>query len=150
MGPDRVPAVRARLTQIGQQEGIDFSFAGKIGNTRDSHRLIQLGQTKGNEMENRIVSELFKSHFEGEGDITSHDTLTQAAVKAGLDEEEVRKWLEEGSGGDAVDREVQDANTLGIHGVPHITIQGNHIVDGAQDPQEFLDAFFKVKKGGSK
>ncbi|KAI0891484.1 DSBA oxidoreductase [Annulohypoxylon nitens] len=146
-GPERLAALQQRLTTIGREEGINFSFRGKVGNTRDSHRVIQLGKTKGNEVENRVVLELFKSYFEGEGDITSHDTLIAAAEKAGLDKAEVKDWLDTGKGGKEVDEEVQEAVAKDIHGVPHFTVQGKYEVDGAQDAQAFLEAFSRVKEG---
>ncbi|KAI1503998.1 DSBA oxidoreductase [Biscogniauxia marginata] len=145
-GPDRLQAIFERLTAIGGEEGINFGFAGRIGNTRDSHRLIQLGKTKGAEAENRVVLELFRSYFEGEGDITSHDTLVAAAEKAGLDPAEARDWLASGKGGAEVDAEVREANAKGIHGVPNFTIQGKHVVDGAQDAQVFMAEFARIKE----
>lgn len=124
-GPERLAAMQQRLTLMGREEGINFGFGGKIGNTRDSHRLIQLGKTKGNDVENRVVLELFKSYFEEDGDITSHDTLIAAAEKAGLDRAETKDWLETGKGGKEVDEEVEEAYAKDIHGVPHFTIQAS-------------------------
>ncbi|KAI1344419.1 DSBA-like thioredoxin domain-containing protein [Xylariaceae sp. FL0016] len=145
-GMDRVEGMQQRLTTIGREEGINFSFSSRIGNTRDSHRLIQLGKTKGAGVENRVVLELFKSYFEGNGDITSHEMLLAAAQKAGLQGAEVQDWLETGKGGAEVDKEVEEAYALGIHGVPNFTIQGKHVVDGAQDVQVFLQEFARIKE----
>ncbi|KAI1370541.1 DSBA oxidoreductase [Hypoxylon crocopeplum] len=146
-GAERLAALQQRLTLLGGEEGIAFSFRGRVGNTRDSHRLIQLGKTKGADVENRVVLELFKDYFEGEGDITSHDMLLAAAEKAGLDKAEVKNWLDTDKGGKEVDEEVQEAYAKDIHGVPHFTIQGKYEVDGAQDAQAFLEAFARVKEG---
>ncbi|KAK1766639.1 DSBA oxidoreductase [Phialemonium atrogriseum] len=145
-GPERVPAMQERLTSMGRQEGIEFSFAGKLGNTRDSHRLIQLGKTKGEVVESRVVLELFRDYFEGTGDITSHETLVGVGVKAGLDGEEVKDWLETGKGGEEVDAEVQQAVRKNIHGVPNFTIQDKYEINGAQDPQDFVEVFTKIKE----
>ncbi|KAI1322894.1 DSBA oxidoreductase [Xylariaceae sp. FL0255] len=144
-GASRVEMMMQHLAAVGREEDIEFSFNGRIGNTRDSHRLIQLGKTKGPEIESRVVAELFKSYFEGEGDITSHEMLLAAAEKAGLEPAETKDWLETGKGGAEVDREVQEAYAKNIHGVPNFTIQGAYQIDGAQDPQAFLAAFKKVK-----
>ncbi|KAI0449416.1 DSBA-like thioredoxin domain-containing protein [Xylaria acuta] len=148
-GPERLEMIHQRLTTIGKEEGINFAFAGRIGNTRDSHRLIQLGKTKGNDVENRIVTELFKSYFEGNGDITSHATLIAAGEKAGLVTSEISEWLETGKGGAEVDREVQEAYADGVSGVPNITIQGTHNIGGAQDAEVFMAAFAKVKEASN-
>jgi predicted DsbA family dithiol-disulfide isomerase len=145
-GQERVRAMSDRLRTIGAQEGIHFSFAGKLGNTRDSHRLIQLGKLKGNEVENRIVMELFRSYFEGTADITSHETLIEAGAKAGIDREEVKEWLETGKGGEEVDAEVREAKRNGISGVPHYVIQGKWEIGGAQDPETIVEVFAKVKE----
>ncbi|KAL1961373.1 hypothetical protein VTO42DRAFT_101 [Malbranchea cinnamomea] len=153
LGAERARMVHARLAQAGQAEGIAFKFGGRTGNTRDSHRLIHLARAKteakggdGQALQTRVVEELFASYFENEGDITSHDMLTAAAVKAGLDEKEVREWLATDEGGHEVDVEVLRAQRKFISGVPHFTIQGKYTLEGAEDPEAFLEVFEKVKK----
>lgn len=146
-GKDRVPAVRERLRKHGLQDGINFNPDSKIGHTRNAHRLIQFAKTMGNEAENRVVMELFHAYFEEGGDITSFDLLTDVAVKAGFDRAEASDWLRSDQGGKEVDQEVEAANALGIHGVPNFTIQGDWKVDGAQDPQDFMEAIVAAKEG---
>jgi len=46
--------------------GQNFKFGGKTGNTRDSHRLIQLAKTKSPQLQTRVVEELFAAYFENE------------------------------------------------------------------------------------
>ncbi|KAI0404679.1 DSBA-like thioredoxin domain-containing protein [Xylaria palmicola] len=145
-GAERFEMIQQRLARVGQEEGINFAFSGRIGNTRDSHRLIQLGKTKGSDVENRVVTELFKSYFEGDGDITSHATLVAAGERAGLVTNEIREWLETGKGGDEVDKEVETAYADGVSGVPNITIQGTYNIGGAQEAEVFLNAFAKIKE----
>jgi len=150
-GEDRTAMIFDRLTQVGKDAGINFKFGGKTGNTRDSHRLIQLGKSKSPAMQTRVVEELFSAYFENEGDITSHEVLTKAGVKAGLEEKEVKEWLASDKGGKAVDEEVQQAQLNQISGVPNFTIQGKYEVGGAQDPGVFLRLFEKIKASeGSK
>ncbi|KMU79878.1 FRNE protein [Coccidioides immitis RMSCC 3703] len=146
-GPERSRMMQSRLEQVGQAEGINFKFGGRTGNTRDSHRLIQLAKTRGEDTQTRVVEELFAAYFENEGDITSHDTLTKAAVKAGLGEAEVKAWLESDQGGPEVDKEVQDAQRSFVSGVPNFTIQGKYEIGGAEDPQAFLEIFETIEKG---
>lgn len=103
-----------RLRSVGQSDGvgIGFSFGGRIGNTRDSQRLVwfagqeqqrqQRQQEKEKEiaggggglgLQTRVVEELFKLYFEEEGNITDWDVLVLAAERAGLDGEIVRRTL---------------------------------------------------------
>jgi predicted DsbA family dithiol-disulfide isomerase len=134
------------LGQIGQDEGINFKFGGKLGNTRDSHRLIQLGKLKGPQMQTRVIEELFAAYFENEKDITTYEVLLEAAEKAGLDKSEAKEWLESGKGGPEVDKEVQDAYAQNISGVPNFTINGKFEVGGAQEPAAFVQLFERLKK----
>ena len=137
--------MQQRLEGIGKENGISFSFGGKTGNTRDSHRLIELAKTKGGDTQTKLVEALFKAYFEDEQDITSHDVLHNAAVKAGLEEQEAKDWLESDKGGPEVDKEVKNAQLQGISGVPNFTLQGKLEIGGAQDPEAFLEAFETVK-----
>lgn len=125
--------------------GINFKFGGRTGNTRDSHRLIQLGKSKSAALETRVVEELFAAYFEHEEDITSHAVLKEAGVRAGLDEQEIAAWLASDNGGKEVDREVAQAQRNQIGGVPNFTIQGRYEVGGAQDPEIFVKLFEKIK-----
>lgn len=99
-------------------------------------------------MQNRVVDQLFAAYFENEEDITNRDVLCARAVRAGVPEEQVRKWLEEGSdaGGDVVDREVEEARVKGVSGVPNFTLQGKYSIGGAQDPEAFVKLFEKIKE----
>lgn len=143
-GPERTRMMQQRLAMIGKADGIDFKFGGKTGNTRDSHRLVQLGKSKSPQMQTRVVEELFKVYFENEQDITSHEVLKQAGVKAGLEEKEITEWLESDQGGKQVDEEVEDAKNRFISGVPNFTIENRYKLEGAQDPEAFLQVFEAV------
>ncbi|KAL8829925.1 MAG: hypothetical protein Q9170_005968 [Blastenia crenularia] len=135
-GAGRAPAMFDRLVSIGNTGGLEFKFGGKKGNTRDSHRLIQLAKTKGSEVQTRVVQELFASYFEKGEDIISHDILKTAAVRAGMEEAEVKNWLASDNGMKEVDQQVVEAQKKGVRNVPKFTLQGKHGIEGAQDPEE--------------
>ena len=145
-GPDRVAMMHARLKALGEAEGIKFSLNGKMGNTRDAHRLIQLAKSKSSKLENRVIMELFKSYFEDGIDITSQESLGAAGEKAGLAKSEIRAWFDQGKGGDEVDQEVEEAYKRGVGGVPHFTINDRYEVSGAQDVETFLAEFARAKQ----
>lgn len=145
-GDARSEMMFKRMTAIGNDVGIDFRFGGKTGNTRDSHRLVQLGKTKNAHVQTRVVEELFTSYFEREEDVTSHDVLRNAGVKAGLAEAEVMDWLESDKGGPEVDKEVAEAQLKGVSGVPNFTLQSKYEIGGAQDAEAFLKVFERIKE----
>ncbi|KAL6721326.1 hypothetical protein ACLMJK_000429 [Lecanora helva] len=144
-GEAKAETMFSRMTMIGKDVGINFSFGGRTGNTRDSHRLIQLGKSKGPHQQTRVVEELFTSYFEKAGDITSHDMLLEASVKAGLSESEAKAWLESDNGGREVDEEVADAQARRVSGVPNFLLQSKYEIGGAQDAEAFARAFEKIK-----
>lgn len=139
--------MQGHLARLGTEVGIAFAFGGKTGRTRDSHRIVQLGKTKGLEVQDRVVDEFFKAYFENEQDITSHEVLLSAAVKAGLEEGEVKEWLQSDRGGEEVDREVEEARRNWVSGVPNFTINGRYEIQGAEEPGAFLKVFEEIKKG---
>jgi predicted DsbA family dithiol-disulfide isomerase len=145
-GKERTAMMQVRLSEIGHAEGINFKYGGNTGNTRDSHRLIQLGKLKGPQMQTRVIEELFAAYFENEQDITRQDILVEAAVKAGLEEKEAKEWLESGKGGPEVDKEVQDAVEQNISGVPNFTINDTFEISGAQDVAAFVQLFERLKR----
>ncbi|KAL9124994.1 MAG: hypothetical protein Q9217_005740 [Psora testacea] len=145
-GEQRMSMMFRRLEEVGKAVGIDFKFGGKTGNTRDSHRLIALARSKGADMQNKLAEELFSTYFEKEGDLTDHDTLRAAAVRVGMDEVEVKKWLESDKGGAEVDREVVEAQIRGVTGVPNFVLQNKYEIGGAQDPDDFVRVIERVKE----
>ncbi|GFP54927.1 hypothetical protein ACSS6W_002826 [Trichoderma asperelloides] len=146
-GADRLASKRARMAQMGDQEGFGFTFSGRIGNTRDSHRLSHLGRKLGGfELEDRVQVAVMKMFFEEGGDITSYDDLVAAAEKAGVEGGVARRWLEDGSGGEDVDREVDEMERLGMKGVPKILINGKFVIEGADDVTAMFEQLYKAKE----
>ena len=149
------------MEQVGTGEGIKFKFGGKIGNTRDSHRLIAEAGIRGGDLQDRLVTALFHSYFEVNEDTSSKETLARIAKDVGLFENEKKgmKFLNSEERGAEVDKEV-DFNQYrrGISGVPHFIIDGNDLfessfdvvgqaeVGGAQDPRVFQQIFAQVEK----
>ena len=87
--PEQVAAMSNRVNQVALSVGINFKSGGKIGSTRDAHRVIHLSQTKSPDIQNALVEKLFEAYHELEKDISSWDVLREIAVDAGLDELEV-------------------------------------------------------------
>jgi predicted DsbA family dithiol-disulfide isomerase len=146
-GADRAEGIKMRLKRVGQAHGIDFSFAGKVGNTRDSHRMMYLAGLKGEDIQMKLAKELFAMHFEGETDIACHDDLLKASTAAGLAREQAMQWLYSDNGGAEVDEEAQWARDLGVRSVPTFEINGKRL-EGAEDTSAFYQVFADIKSSG--
>ncbi|XTI89683.1 DSBA oxidoreductase [Cenococcum geophilum] len=158
MGAGRTAKVQEHLIRLGHAEGIAFKFGGKVGRTRDMHRLVQLAMEKDGKnangssnpenerLEDRVMEELYRVYFEEEKDVAELDVLVEVGVRTGLgNETELRDWLKSDAGGKAVDTALQGLKAKGVKGVPWFEIQGTHIIDGAEDPGEFYELFVKIK-----
>lgn len=139
--------MQQHLSRLAQPLGINFAFGGKTGNTRDSHRVIALAhESGGTELQNAVVEEFFKAYFEANEDISEREVLVRRAARAGMKEEDVRTYLESGEGGEEVDREVAAAKSRFVGGVPDFVVNGRYEVQGAEEPDAFLDIFERIRK----
>jgi len=120
------------MEAVGAGEGIAFKYGGKIGNTRDSHRLIAEAGNRGGDLQDKLVNALFHAYFEVNDDISDKETLAKIAAEVGLfaTKEEGLEFLKSDKLGAVVDKEV-DYNQYrrGISGVPHFIIEGNEPMD---------------------
>merc|ERR1711934_1348358 len=81
-GPARVQQMLPHMKRVGEGEGIAFSYGGLIGNTLDSHRMIEWSARFGKQ--NEMVEELFSRYFEQEQNMGDRRVLAEAAAKVGL------------------------------------------------------------------
>ena len=149
------------MEQVGKGEGIKFKYGGKIGNTRDSHRLIAEAGAREGDLQDRLVNALFHAYFEINDDISSKETLARIAKEVGLFEceEKGMEFLNSEKRGAEVDKEVEfNQYRRGISGVPYFIIEGKCLstqgcdvvgkaeVEGAQEPRVFQQIFAQVEK----
>lgn len=126
--------------------GIHFKNGGKIGpHTRDAHRLVYLSRSRSPEITNALVERIFEAYHELEKDISSLDVLREIALEAGMDQAELDEWASSNAAADRVDEEAKVfREKVSGSGVPSYFIQS---LEGAQDADDFMEAFVKVKEG---
>merc|ERR1719440_660498 len=73
-----------RMVQTFKDEGIDnYSINGRVGNTMDSHRLLEFAlQTGGPAKQDRLVELLFDRYFLKGHALSSRSVLLEAASEA--------------------------------------------------------------------
>jgi predicted DsbA family dithiol-disulfide isomerase len=145
-GETRVKQMLPQMTETGKQEGINFSFGGKIGSTFDSHRLLYYvkQQENGEKKQNDLINILFRNYFEEEKDLSDHKVLINAAEQIGLNSDEIKRFLQSDKYKKEVEQEIHQSQEDGISGVPHFRINNKIELSGAQDPQQFIQAFKKA------
>jgi predicted DsbA family dithiol-disulfide isomerase len=121
-------AMNARMTAMGEPEGIAFHFdRARPANTFDAHRLVHLANEngKGAAMKER----LFQAYFRDGLVVSDPDTLAELADEEGLD---ARPMLASAEYADDVRADIERARDLGISGVPFFVFDEKYGVSGAQ------------------
>ena len=123
-----------QMEQRAAGDGLEFRMDGlRSGNTRDAHRLLHLAKAHGLQAE--LAERLHRAYFTEQASIFDHSSLTELAVEAGLDRDDVIRVLAGQEYGDAVDTDEAMAQAFGVNGVPLFVIDRRYGISGAQPPE---------------
>ncbi|WP_353103362.1 DsbA family oxidoreductase [Myroides odoratus] len=139
MPKEQIEGMMHHLDQSGAAVGIEFRQDIAIPvNTFRAHRLIHLAQShgKGNEMEEA----LFFAHFTAGKNVGDLDVLTDLATSIGLNKEEVVALLQSEEQTQEVKNDIEEAQALGISGVPFFVVDRKYGISGAQPIDTFAEA----------
>ncbi|MGF9764353.1 DsbA family oxidoreductase [Microvirga sp. 0TCS3.31] len=133
-------ASRAMIRSRGAEVGFTFNMSeeSRIYNTFDAHRLLHWAGTVGRQRE--LKHSLFKANFTDGANVSDHEVLVDAAVAAGLDEDQAREVLASGRYDEAVRDAERDWISRGIRSVPAIVINGAWLISGGQPASAFEQA----------
>lgn len=143
---DRIRQLHDNLIQSTLDAGIPFAFD-KIkvaANTLDAHRLIRWAGGQGQQMQGAVVKALFKANFEEGRYVGDHAVLTEIAAEAGMDSAVVAALLPTDADREAVRSEIEQAQRMGISGVPCFLLERKYAVMGAQPTEQLADAIRQV------
>jgi len=128
---------RDRLTGLGAGLGFEFRFTDdmRMVNTFKAHQLLHWAGPQGKEHVLKMA--LFKAYFQEHKDLNANEVLAEVAESAGLDRADAVKVLEDGRFADAVRQEEAFWTQNGIHGVPAVVFERQHLVSGAQGVETF-------------
>ena len=142
----RLQSVHDNLTRLGAEFGIPFAFdkIKRSPNTLDAHRLIRWAASAGSQ--GTIVDRLFKAYFVEGRDIGDRAVLIDIARECGLDADLVEKLLADGADVDLVRQEIEQAQAMGVSGVPFFIFAGRLGVPGAQEPSVLRRAMTEARR----
>ncbi len=131
------------VTNMAKENGLDYQFEKAVlANSYDAHRLIHLAKKYklGNEAEEII----FKSYFTEGKNIANKETLMLLAKEIGLkDEQEIKQVLDSDKFGDEVRVDIEEAQNIGVRGVPFFVFNRAYAVSGAQPVEIFTETLNK-------
>lgn len=140
---EQVITMNQQLTNQAKEVGLTYHLDKVVPtNTFNAHRLIQLAKHNGKE--NEMVERLFRAYFTEIKHVGDVDILSELAAEVGLDLQEVQSMFNSNKYQAEVRAQEQDAQQIGVTGVPFYVINRKYAVSGAQHPQTFLNAIEKV------
>ena len=142
MSPEQLAQGREGLRQRGAAVGFTFGERPRVWNTFNAHRLLHWAGLEGRQRElKHALLTAYHTNAENPG---ATDVLIRLAGEVGLDVERARAILasEEFSAEvRALERHYQE---LGIHSVPSIIINDQHLIQGGQPPELFEQALRQI------
>lgn len=135
------------MTQNAKTAGLDFHFEKAVlANSHNAHRLLHLA--KKHNLANELEELLFKAYLTDGKDLNNLDTLSALGIAVGLEAEAVAQVLHSDAYSKEVKQDIQQANAIGVQGVPFFVFDNKYAISGAQPATAFLQALEKVWQEG--
>jgi predicted DsbA family dithiol-disulfide isomerase len=133
------------VTQIAKQEGLSFNFDRSIvANTLLAHQMLHFAHTVGKQ---EVTKErLLKAYFTDGKNIDDKQTLLELATEIGLDIDKLNLALNMNDFVDEVKADIDEAQQLGVRGVPFFVFNRSHAISGAQPVEVFVETIQQVLK----
>lgn len=138
-------AMFRRVEEAAGAEGLAFNTdnIANIPNTVESHSVIHLAKEKG--IQNEMAHAFFKAYFADGVDLTSTEDVIDTAVNGGLARDEVAAYLQSQSATNEVKSTEQQYKSAGVSAVPTFIINDKYMIQGAQAPETFIEAFEQLE-----
>lgn len=136
-------AMHDNVVTSAKRVGLTYNFDKAIvANSFDAHRLIQLAKTigKGDDAEEA----LFHAYFTEGIDMANLDSLKSIGLRIGLTEGELNRVLYSDEYSYNVSQDIQEAQNLGLRGVPFFVIDRKFGISGAQPVETFIETLKKA------
>ena len=131
------------MTQNAKNAGLDFHFEKAILATSfNAHRLLHLA--KKYHLANDLEELLFKAYLTEGKNINDNNTLKELGLSVGLNAVEIDEVLSSDAYGKDVKQDIQNANAIGVQGVPFFVFDNKYAVSGAQPATAFLEILQKA------
>ena len=127
---------------MAKRAGLNYNFdIAVVANSFDAHRLIQLAKL--HQLDNEMEEHLFQAYFTEGKNLNDQNVLVELGKDIGLDEKEIKQALHSDELAYAVKQDIQEAESIGVRGVPFFVFNRKYAVSGAQPAQVFLDTLQK-------
>lgn len=142
MPAEQVQGMLANVTEMAKKVGLDYHLEKSVVvNLQKAHQLIQFAKSK--KLDNEAEERLFKAFFTEGKNIADTETLVQLGKDFGLDESEIKANLENEKFKYEIAQDIQEAQNIGVTGVPFFVFDRKYAISGAQPTEAFLETLTK-------
>ena len=145
LGLEQVKQLHENVTNTARTVGLEYNFdKTQISNSFKAHQLIQLAKSKnlGDEAE----EVLFYAYFTEGKNLSNTSVLVELGQKIGLNSSEIISALEDKRFEKNVIKDIEEAQQIGVKGVPFFVFDGKYAISGAQPIDTFLNTLVQVHK----
>lgn len=142
MSYEQSVAMHKNVIAMAKEAGLHYDYdKAVVANSFDAHRLIQLAKL--HHLGDAAEERLFKAYFTEGKDMSNISTLILLGKEIGLDEKLVTDVLNSNQYTDAVNKDILEAEQIGVQGVPFFVFNRKYAVSGAQPDSVFLETLNK-------
>jgi predicted DsbA family dithiol-disulfide isomerase len=141
---EQVKANQANIRAKALEAGFNFHPEGRkrVYNTFDSHRLLYWAAKEYSlQKQADLKKELLTTYFCLAVDLDDQENLIDAVIRAGLDKGRAKEILNNKEFSKEVREEEATYTSAGISSVPSIILDDQYLLQGAQPPESFINAF---------
>src|SRR5699024_2805588 len=114
----------------------------KIANTLKGHSAFQYAKENGKGTE--FFKRFYAAHFTDGEVLSDADTIVRISEEIGLNGEEVRGVVENDKNTDKIEQDIDQAQQLGVQGVPFFLVNDKYSISGAQLVELFQQALHQI------
>lgn len=144
-------ANRAAIRERGASLGFVFSGTNAGGggrsrayNTFDAHRLLYWAGLQGQQAQKALKESLFVAYFTDGRSPASHEVLRELVAGVGLEVARATEILASDAYAEEVREREQFYQARGIHSVPAVIINDQHLISGGQPVETFEQALRQI------
>jgi predicted DsbA family dithiol-disulfide isomerase len=130
------------MTENAKNSGLDFHFEKAIlANSQNAHRLLHL--SKKHNLSNDLKELLLQAYLTDGKDVNDLATLKTIGLEAGLANDAIEEVLQSNMYALEVTKDQEEAQSIGVTGVPFFVFDNKYAVSGAQPTAVFLKTLEK-------
>ncbi len=140
--PNMLDGIKAAAKSVDLE--MQFGAQSRVPNTLNSHRVVHWAGQISPEVQDLVMTSLFRRYFQEGADVGDVEVLATAAADGGMDAADVKRRLATDEDEDLIKAADEYVRSLGISGVPTFIVDSKYALQGAQEPDTFLQLFARI------